>query len=114
MFLNSATAAPVVNLGTITCTAASPCIPAGGSTGAQMRAQNLASIPRGVDPNTRNQTLVSSNFHNPYTESYTLGLEWGPNNNVVFGVRYVGNHAVGLYQSLNANPRSLQTALKYP
>jgi hypothetical protein len=79
-----------------------------------MRAQNLASIPRGVDPNTRNQTLVSSNFHNPYAESYTLGLEWGPNNNVVFGVRYVGNHAVGLFQSLNANPRSLQTALKYP
>jgi hypothetical protein len=114
MFLNSATAAPVVNLGTITCTAASPCIPSTGSTGADIRATNLPKIPRGVDPNSRNQTLVTNDFHNPYAESYTLGLEWGPNNDVVFAVRYVGNHTVGLFQSLNANPRLLQTAQAYP
>jgi hypothetical protein len=114
IFLNSATAAPVVNLGTIGCTAANPCIPATGSTGADMRAQNLAKLPRGVDPNTRNQTQVTSSFHNPYAESYTLGLEWGPNNEVVFGVRYVGNHTIGLFQSLNWNPLMLSTALAYP
>ena len=114
MFLNSATAAPVINLGTITCTASAPCIPSSGSLGGDMRAQNLASIPRGVDPNTRNQTLVTKDFHNPYSESYTLGIEWGPSNDVVFGARYVGNHTIGLFQSLNANPRMLQTAQAYP
>lgn len=115
MFLNSATAAPVVNLGTIqTCSAATPCLPAGGSTGALMRAQNLPSIPLGVNPNTRNQTLVPSNFHNPYAESYTLGVQWGPNNNVVFEIRYTGNHTIGLFQSLNANPLMLPTAQVYP
>jgi hypothetical protein len=114
MFLNAATASPVVNLGTINCTAASPCIPTSGSTGADIRAQNLASIPRGLNPNARNQTLVGPNFHNPYAESYSLGVEYGLNNNVVMEVRYVGNHAVGQFQSLNANPRMLQTAQAYP
>jgi hypothetical protein len=114
MFLNSATAAPVINLGTIGCSAATPCIPSTGSTGADMRAQNLARIPRGANPNARNQTLVTPDFHNPYAESYTLGIEWGPNNNLVFEARYVGNHAVGLFQSLNQNPFLLGTAEAYP
>jgi hypothetical protein len=114
MFLNSATASPVVNLGTIGCSADAPCIPSTGTTADDVRALNLPSIPRGANPNTRNQTLVSPNFHNPYSENYTLGLEWGPNNNIVFGVRYSGNHTIGLFQSLNANPRLLQTAQAYP
>ena len=114
MFLNSATAAPVVNLGTIDCTSDSPCIGSTGSTGNDIRSLNLPKIPRGADPNSRNETSVGSNFHNPYAESYTLGAEWGPNNNVVLAVRYVGNHTVGLFQSLNANPRMLQTAQAYP
>ena len=114
MFLNSATAAPVVNLGSINCTSDSPCIGSAGSTGNDIRSLNLPKIPRGADPNSRNETSVGSNFHNPYAESYTLGVEWGPNNNVVLAVRYVGNHTVGLFQSLNANPRMLQTAQAYP
>lgn len=114
MFLNSATASPVVNLGTVSCVTATNCLPASGTTGADFRAQDLSLIPRGVNPNTRNQTTVSSNFHNPYTESYNLGVQWGPNNNVVFEVRYTGNHAVGLFQSLNANPYMLDVAEAYP
>ncbi len=114
MFLNSATAAPVVNLGTVKCTADTNCLPANGTTGADFRAQDLPLIPRGVNPNLRNQTTVSSNFHNPYAENYSLGVEWGPNNNVVVEVRYVGNHTVGLFQSLNANPNMLSTAEAYP
>lgn len=114
IFLNSGTAAPVVNLGTIGCTAADPCIPASGSTGADIRGTNLGKIPLGLNPNSRNQTLVSPDFHNPYAESYSLGVEYGFNNNVVMEVRYVGNHTIGLFQSLNANPRMLQTAQAYP
>jgi TonB dependent receptor-like, beta-barrel/Carboxypeptidase regulatory-like domain len=114
MFLNSATASPVINLGTISCTAASPCIPGTGSTGGDIRATNLPKIPRGGNPNARNQTLVTPDFHNPYSESYTLGLEWGPNNDVVFGVSYVGNHTIGLFQSINWNPSLAATAAAYP
>jgi Carboxypeptidase regulatory-like domain/TonB dependent receptor len=117
MFLNSATAAPVVNLGTnIACSTSNNCLPATGTTGAEMRALNLSKIPQGVgiNPNKRTQTTVSPNFHNPYAESYTLGVEWGPNNDVVFSARYVGNHGVGLFQSLNANPFMLGTAQAYP
>ena len=114
MFLNSATAAPVINLGTVGCNASNPCIPSTGSTGSDIRALDLPRLPRGANPNTRNQTTVSPNFHNPYAESYTLGVEWGPNNNVVFEARYVGNHTVGLFQSLNANPSLMGTAEAYP
>lgn len=114
IFLNSATAAPVINLGTVNCSAANPCIPSTGSSGADMRALNLPRLPRGANPNARNQTFVTPDFHNPYAESYTLGVEWGPNNNVVFEARYVGNHAIGLFQSLNQNPFLLGTAETYP
>src|SRR4051794_12654678 len=115
MFLNSATAAPVVNLGTISdCSPESPCLPTTGSVGADVRALTLPRLPRGVNPNIRSQTTIAPDFHNPYAESYTLGVQWGPSNDVVFEVRYAGNHTIGLFQSLNANPRMLQTALAYP
>ena len=114
MFLNSGTASPVINLGTINCSAASPCIPSTGTLGSDVRALNLPSIPRGANPNSRNQTLVGKDFGNPYAESYTLSFEWGPNDAIVFGVRYAGNHTAKQFQSLNANPRMLQTALAYP
>jgi hypothetical protein len=114
MFLNAGTAAPVINLGSIGCDGTIACLPANGTTGADFRAQDLPLIPRGVNPNSRNQTLVTDDFRNPYAESYSLGVEWGPTNNVVFEVRYVGNHTVGQFQSVNANPRLLQTALAYP
>jgi hypothetical protein len=114
MFLNAATSAPVVNLGTIGCTAANPCLPSSGSTGAEVRALNLPRIPLGLNPNLRNQTIVSPDFHNPYAESYSLGVEYGFNNNIVMELRYVGNHAVGQFQSLNANPLLLGTAQAYP
>lgn len=114
MFLNSATAAPVVNLGSITCSKTNPCLPSSGTTGADIRSANLDKIPRGVNPNSRNQTLVSPDFHNPYGESWSLGVEWGPNNNIAFEARYAGNHTIGLFQSLNANPDLLSTAQAYP
>lgn len=114
MFLNSATAAPVVNSGTINCSASNPCLPSSGTKGADIRAANLDKIPRGVNPNSRNQTLVGSDFHNPYGESWSMGVEWGPNNNIAFEARYAGNHTVGLFQSLNANPMMIDTADVYP
>ncbi|HXE90806.1 MAG TPA: TonB-dependent receptor [Terriglobales bacterium] len=104
IFANSATAAPVVNLGAIA--AANRPIPAGTAyNGAELRAAKLPFLPLGVDPGIRAQTDVSPNFHNPYVQQWSLGLQREVTSKIGFEVRYVGNHAVGLFQTINANPR---------
>jgi len=103
MFLNVATAAPVVNAGTITtCTA--PCLPSSGFLGSDVRAGHLSDIPRGVNPGTRNNTRVDTNFHEPMTQEWSLGVQRELTSKMVLEVRYVGNHVVGNFQTVNANP----------
>ena len=108
MFLNVATAAPNVNAGTITPVAGlcggAPCLPSSGFTGNDVRALQLPSIPRGGNPGTRNYTQVAPNFHEPYTENWSLGIQREVTRGAVLEVRYVGNHSVGNFQTLNANP----------
>jgi len=105
MFLNVATAAPVVNAGTINaagCTA--PCLPTSGFLGSDVRAAHLSDIPRGVNPGTRNYTQVAPNFHEPYTQGWSLGVQHEVTSSMVFETRYVGNRVVGNFQTVNANP----------
>jgi len=105
MFLNVATAAPVVNAGVIsaaTCTA--PCLPTSGFLGSDVRAEHLGDIPRGVNPGRRNFTQVAGNFHEPYTQNWSLGVQHEITSKIVFETRYVGNHEVGNFQTVNANP----------
>ena len=105
MFLNVATAAPVVNAGQIlpaACTA--PCLPTSGFLGSDVRAAHLSDIPRGVNPGFRNYTQVAPNFHEPYTQSWSLGVQHEITSKIVFETRYVGNHEVGNFQTVNANP----------
>ena len=106
IFLNVATAAPVVNAGAIagaSCTA--PCLVSSGFLGSDVRAAHLIDIPRGVNPGLRNNTRVSSDFHEPYTQEWTLGVQHELTSKMVLEVRYVGNHVVGNFQTVNANPR---------
>jgi len=105
MFLNVATAAPVVNAGTVTganCTA--PCLPSSGFLGNDVRSAHLSDIPRGVNPGFRNNTRVDNNFHEPMTQEWTLGVQRELTSKVVLEIRYVGNHVVGNFQTVNANP----------
>lgn len=105
MFLNAATAAPVVNAGTITpaaCTA--PCLPASGFQGTDVRSAHLSDIPKGVNPGVRNYTTVAPDFHEPYTQSWSLGVQQQITSRIVFETRYVGNRVVGNFQTVNANP----------
>ncbi len=111
IFLNSATAAPVINLGTIACTG--NCIPGGGATGANVRALNLPSIPTGGNPNARNQTNNPSNFNNPRAQTYNLGMEFDYHSAVI-GVTYVGNHVSRQFQSLDSNPYLLPVSQAFP
>ena len=108
IFLNVATAAPVVNAGAVgttpgvACTA--PCLPTSGFLGSNVRAAHLSDIPRGVNPGTRINTRVANNFREPYTQEWTLGVQHEFTSKMVLEVRYVGNHVVSNFQTVNANP----------
>lgn len=109
IFLNVATSAPTVNAGTIpnaTCTAGGtkPCLVTSGFTGNDVRAAHLGDIPRGGDPGYRNYTQVAPNFHEPYVENWSFGIQRELTNRAVLEVRYVGNHEIGNFQTVNANP----------
>jgi hypothetical protein len=99
IFLNVATVAPVVNAGIINNVG----VPAN-ATGTVVQGAYLGSIPRGGNPGARNQTRVSTDFHNPYVEQWSLGVQRSITSRISFEVRYVGNHGVGNFQTVNSNP----------
>jgi hypothetical protein len=105
--LNVATSAPAVNLGNVTLDAngfsCAGCLPASGSA-VDARTNVLPNLPLGVDPGTRTQTQVSRNFHNPYSIQWNLGVQRELFAHSVLEVKYVGNHGVGQFQSVNGNP----------
>lgn len=99
IFSNIASSAPVVNAGTLLNVA----LP--GNTGAAVQQAYLGQLPRGANPGARNITTVSSDFHNPYVEQWSLGIERQVNSKISFEARYVGNHSVGEFQTVNLNPQ---------
>jgi hypothetical protein len=115
IFLNVATAAPVVNAGTITL-AQGAAIPAGGApTGASLRSAGfLGLIPVGANPGARNQTFVTPDFHNPYTQQWSLGMQRSLTSKFALEVRYAGNHTVGNFQTINGNPQVNVLAASFP
>src|SRR5262249_38418101 len=72
--------------------------------GTDIRNANLALLPRGSNPAFRNQTRVSNDFHNPYTQTYSLGIQREIGSKAVVESRYVGSHTVGEFQTINGNP----------
>jgi len=101
IFLNVATAAPVVNLGNITTGVG---LPVSGATGADVDAAYLPLLPLGANPGTRSQTRVSNNFHQPMTQLWSLGVERQIGSHIGVESRYVGNHVTGNFQTINGNP----------
>jgi len=105
MFLNVATAAPKVNFATLgpIVGGAPTGLPTAGLFGTQV-IPFLQPLAAGGNPGVANQTQVPQNFRNPYTEQWNLGIQHSFTPRIVGEVRYVGNHAVGLFQELNGNP----------
>jgi hypothetical protein len=60
--------------------------------------------PFGGDPGLRDQTTIAPNFHNPYSEQWNFGVQRQIGNRMAAEVRYVGNHTIGNFQTLNGNP----------
>ena len=100
LFLNGATAAPVVFAYSLTGTSAAP-MPAN-ITGSNL--QTLYAPPPGVDPRTLSQTLFSSNFESPYSESYSLGIQRMFGTHTGLEIRYVGTEGVHQFATRNGNP----------
>ncbi len=99
MFLNVATSAPSVNAGQFVAP-----LPDSGFFGSDLQTFLAPFVPTGVAAGIRNQTTVSRNFHNPYSEQWNIGVQRSFTSKIVGEVRYVGNHGVGLFQTVNGNP----------
>ena len=56
------------------------------------------------DPRLFNRTIVGQDFRSPYIEQWSLGVQRQFTSKYVMEVRYVGNHQIGLFQTINANP----------
>jgi hypothetical protein len=56
------------------------------------------------DPRTQNETLVSPNFGPDKVQSWSLGFEREVTKNSALEVRYTGNHAYNLFQTVDGNP----------
>ena len=65
-------------------------------------------------PGSDNIGSVSANFHNPYTESYRLGVQYQLTPTSLVTVSYNGNHQVGNFQNINANPNLGPIAAAFP
>jgi hypothetical protein len=108
IYLNISSSAPIVFLQTLSATAT----PLGthnllaNPTGPNNRADLAPALLRGVfDPRTFNDTSISPNLGPQKTHEWSLGLQRQVFSGAVFEARYVGNHALDLFQSINGNPR---------
>ncbi|HLI77662.1 MAG TPA: TonB-dependent receptor, partial [Acidobacteriaceae bacterium] len=105
IFLNVYSSAPVVNTSVINCNGTTVnCLPAGGTTNTLVNAQNAPFAQTGVNPGTKSQTNVGNPFTNPYAENFNLGVQHQVTRFAVAEAKYVGNHSLKNFQSLNSNP----------
>ncbi len=121
ILLNVSTSAPMVfnNVITNTCTNVTPAtscttndilanpvfrLPSN-PTGDAVRTALGGNLVRNFfDPRLLTRTITSPDFHAPYSEQWSFGVQRQLSRNHVIEARYVGNHGVGLFQTLNRNP----------
>jgi hypothetical protein len=74
--------------------------------GTNVRAAAAAAgvLPKGVlDPKYLGWTDVASDFHAPYSEQWSFGVQRQLGRNHIFEARYVGNRGKDLFQNINGN-----------
>jgi outer membrane receptor protein involved in Fe transport len=72
-------------------------------TGANVAAALFPLAPKG-DPGFAAQTALDPNFRNPYSEQWNLGIQRRIGRKIAAEVRYVGNHTLDNFQTVNGNP----------
>ncbi|HLW54898.1 MAG TPA: carboxypeptidase regulatory-like domain-containing protein [Candidatus Angelobacter sp.] len=113
IYLNTATSAPMVFLNSLPSpgTKPLPAVP----TGPNVRNQYTSFIRKGAfDPRTLNETQITPNFGPDKVHSWSLGIEREVSKNSALELRYVGNHAYNLFQTLNGNPFIADLATDFP
>ncbi|HET7113092.1 MAG TPA: hypothetical protein VFI57_05575, partial [Pyrinomonadaceae bacterium] len=63
----------------------------------------------GVNPNEFTRTVVGEDFRSPYYQSFSFEAQREVGTNVVFRLGYVGSKGSALFQTLDGNPRRLNT-----
>lgn len=81
--------------------------------GAQSIPNAFTTLPNvsnsGVNPNTFTRTIVGEDFRSPYYQSFSFEAQRELGTNVVFRLGYVGSKGSALFQTLDGNPRRLET-----
>ena len=117
IYLNIASAAPNVLAQTLTPASLGtplPSIPTN-PFGPIVRSDLGSFLTFGVkDPRTFNQTNLSPDFGPQKTSRWSFGIQREITSAAAVEVRYVGNHATNLYQSINANPDISGIAADFP
>jgi outer membrane receptor protein involved in Fe transport len=102
LMLNISTAAPTVFLTSVPGFG----VPVAQPTGDKVRGAVVASGKiafNQFDPRLFNRTTINPKMRSPYAEQWSFGVQREIGRNV-FEARYVGTHAVGQFQTINANP----------
>jgi hypothetical protein len=81
-----------------------------GATSVPNAFQRLPAISNaGVNPNEFTRTIVGEDFRSPYYQSFSFEAQRELGTNVVVRLGYVGSKGTGLFQTLDGNPRRLET-----
>jgi len=105
IFLNISTSSPLTFLQTLTGANATANPLLANPTGPNVRNQLSPFLQHNTfDPRTQNETLVSPNFGPDKVNSWSLGFEREVSKNSALEVRYTGNHAYNLFQTVDGNP----------
>jgi Carboxypeptidase regulatory-like domain len=71
---------------------------------------NLPNVSNsGVNPNEFTRTIVGEDFRSPYYQSFSFEGQRELGTNVVFRLGYVGSKGSALFQTIDGNPRRLET-----
>ncbi|MFZ0908076.1 MAG: TonB-dependent receptor [Candidatus Acidiferrales bacterium] len=77
-------------------------------TGANVRASLASFLVKGTqDPRNGTEFALTPNFGPDHVQSWSLGIQREISKSLALEVRYVGNHATNLFQSVNENPEVL-------
>jgi hypothetical protein len=115
IYLNVATSSPQVFLQTLSGARANgiplPAVPVGPNT------RQLLSpvLQTGVfDPRVFNQTTIIPNFKPDQISSWSFGIQREVGRSSAFEVRYIGNHALRLFQTVDGNPFTSALLASFP
>ena len=112
IYINMASSSPQVFTQSFTGGSRGPSTPPAGNfpvplvpTGPNVRAVAGPALQKGVfDPRSFADTTMSGDFSPDKVHSWSFGLERELSKNSAIELRYAGNHALDLFQSVNANP----------